>query len=391
MRFSSRLELNKFLIFAVYKYGRYMKKLLIAAFMLISFAGYSQETLKPKVNIELETAMNANFTEDEFDQMAFQLKRLRLEFKGNLGDNLSYHFRSAYHKKADPFTLDGISKSIELAKIAWTPNDSWEFAAGKLFVEHAGYENYVNVLLVREFSDFVNCIEVYQTGAMATYHFSPEHMLTFQVVNNRAESDRELYAYGLPDGMESAKVPLMGTLNWNGWFADRSVRLMYSATASQVAQGKYMYYLMGGNIYEKGPILAYLDVLYARADVDKHQRVTNLGRGLLPTAQNTEYLTLIADFEYQFTPKWRAYVKGAYETSSVYKDNGGYKKGHYLTSWNAQASVEWFPFTAARGLKVYLHYLYKGNELHDRALDLNASLPDMQRISLGLTYAIPVL
>ena len=365
-----------------------MKKLLILAVVLLSFTAYSQETLRPKINIELETAMNANFTEDEFDQMAFQLKRLRLEFKGNLGDNLSYHVRSAYHKKADPFTLDGISKSIELAKIAWTPNDKWEFAAGKLFVEHAGYENYVNVLLVREFTDFVNSMEIYQTGAMATYHFSPEQMLTFQVVNNRAESDRELYAYGLPEGIESAKIPFMGTVNWNGWFADKSVRLMYSATASQVAQGKYMYYLMGGNIYEKGPVLAYLDVLYSRADVDKSQRITSLAG---PTAQNTEYLTLIADFEYQFTPKWRAYVKGAYETSSVYKDNGVYKKGHYLTSWNAQASVEWYPFTTARGLKVYLHYLYKGNELHARALDLNASLPDMQRISLGLTYAIPVL
>ena len=367
-----------------------MKNLLLTLAVLFPFALYAQnETTKPKVTLELETSTNVNFTGDEFDQLSFKMNRLRLGVQGGLGDNLSYHFRTTFHKDYDKFSLDNISKAVELAKISWAPNPRWDFAAGKLFVVHSGYENYVNVLLVREFTDFNSYIEVYQTGVQGSYHAENDQHFTFQVVNNRAESHRELYTYTLPEGIKEAKVPFMATFNWDGFFVDKSVRLMYSATASQVAQGKYMYYITGGNIYEKGPILTYLDIMYARADVDKHQRITSLGGGLLPTAQNVQYPTLIADFEYQFAPKWNAYVKGAYETASVYKDNGPYNKGRYLTTWNAQACVEWFPITKEKGLKVYLHYLYKGNELQNSVL--NSALPDTQRISLGLTYIIPVL
>ena len=141
-----------------------MKKTLLFLLILLPVLAMAQEekiTLKPKVNIEFETSANANFVEGEFESTSFNLKRLRLEFKGSLTDNLSYHVRTAYHKKADPFTLDKISKSVELAKITWAPNEKFDMAAGKLFVEHAGYENYVNVLLIREFTDFNDCIEVY--------------------------------------------------------------------------------------------------------------------------------------------------------------------------------------------------------------------------------------
>ena len=365
-----------------------MKKILL---MLTMFSAVCALAQKPQVTLDLETSANAYFTENEFDQMAFKVNRLRFGVQGGLGDNLSYHFRTTYHKSSEPFSLDNMSGAIELAKLTWSPNEKLDFSAGKMFVQHAGYENYVNVILVREFTDFNSCIEVYQTGIQGTYHFNPLHQLTFQVTNNMAGTWGELYPSGLPAGVEPTKVPFMGTVNWDGYFADKTVRLMYSTSLSQVAKGKNMFYFMCGNVYENGPVFAYLDVLYTRAAVDKFQRITSLAGGMLPTAQNTEYLTLIADFEYQFTPYWNAYVKRSYETADVYKENGPYAKGHYLTTWNAQACLEWYPLTREKGLKVYLHYLYKTNKLHDRALAFNAGLPDIQRLSLGLTYSIPVL
>lgn len=367
-----------------------MKKLLAAFALLLPIAVFAQdEKTLPQVVLELETSTNAEFSDGEFQQMNFKMNRLRVGFQGGLGDNLSYHFRTTFHKSYDKYSLDNISKAVELAKLMYTPNEQWDFAAGKMFVVHGGYEDYVNVLQVREFSDFNNNIEVYQTGVQGTYHTDSDQHFTLQIVNNRSESHGELYTYPLPDGIEAAKIPLMGTLNWDGYFADRTVRFLYSTSVSHIAQNKYMYYLTMGNIYEKGPVLAYLDIMYARADVDKHQRITSLGGGLLPVAQNVEYLTFIADYEYQFAPKWNAYVKGAYEVGNVLKDNGIYKKGHYLTTWNAQACLEWFPMTKEKGLKVYLHYVYKTNEIKNELL--TAVLPDMQRVSLGLTYQIPVL
>ena len=201
----------------------------------------------------------------------------------------------------------------------------------------------------------------------------------------------------MPDGVEPSKFPLIGTLNWNGWFADRSINLMYSASAGQLAKGKNVYYFMCGNIYQKGPILAYLDVLYSRSAIDSQQRIT----GLLncgETVQNTQYLTFIADVDYQFHPKWNAYLKGAYETACIYKSYGRtllgdtkFEKGRYMTSWNAQACLEWFPFTEDKGFKVFAHYVYKGHILSDYAKTLGAVKPDTQRISLGIQYIIPVL
>ena len=94
---------------------------------------------------------------------------------------------------------------------------------------------------------------------------------------------------------------------------------------------------------------------------------------------------------YQFHPKWNAYLKGAYETASVYRTNGDFQKGRYLTSWNAQACLEWFPFTQDKGFKVFAHYVYNGNILSDNAKTLGAAMPDTQRISLGIQYIIPVL
>ena len=151
---------------------------------------------------------------------------------------------------------------------------------------------------------------------------------------------------------------------------------------------------MCGNIYKKGPILAYLDVLYSHSALDTQQRITTLqGVGVNGgvTAQNVEYLTLIANVDYKIAPKWNVYLKGAYETSSVYEDNSIFKSGKYVTSWNMQGCVEWFPVEVDKGFKVFAHYVYKGYELTDLAKNIGAVKPHTQRISLGIQYIIPVL
>ena len=107
------------------------------------------------------------------------------------------------------------------------------------------------------------------------------------------------------------------------------------------------------------------------------------------TAENAEYFSTIANFDYRIHPNWNVYVKGAYETASVYKANGIFEKGLYRTTWNAQACVEYFPMRN-RELLIFAHMLYKGHHLTDRAKALGAVSPDTQRFSIGLVYTIPV-
>lgn len=357
--------------------------------------GYKIRKIRSHINLEFASSANAHFSEGHFDEMSFKMNRVRLEIYGRLNERLSYHFRQSFNKYSNPYSVDNMSSSIEYANIKWHLGDKFDLVAGKQFVAVAGYEGYVNGLMVREFSDFNNNFEIYQTGLMGIIRMTPTQHLMVQVTNNRNSTDSEVYLYGLPDGVESTKVPLLGTINWNGWFADKSVHLMYSASAGQLAKGRNVYYLMCGNVYEKGPVLAYLDVLYSRSGIDSQQRITTLqgqSRGTLPmTAQNTEYLTLIANVDYRFHPKWNAYIKGAYETAGVYEANGIFAKGQYLTSWNAQACVEWFPISQDQGFKVFAHFLYKGYDLGADAKALGAAMPHTQRISLGIQYIIPVL
>ena len=357
--------------------------------------GYKIRKIKSNINLEFYTSANAYFTENEFDDLSFKLNRVRLEIEGRLNDHISYHFCQSFNKYSNPHSVDNLSSSIEYANITWHASDRFNLVAGKQFVALGGYEAYVNALRVREFCEFNNNVAVYQAGIMGVVQFNPAQQLILQVVNNRSGSDSDLYIYGRPDGIEAAKIPLLATVNWNGFFLDDALHFRYSASMGQLAKGKNIYYLTCGNIYEKYPFVAYLDVMYSREGIDSQQRITTLqgqGRGMLPvTAQNTQYLSFIANLDYQFHPKWNAYIKGAYETASIYEANSIFAKGRYLTSWNAQACLEWFPFTEDKGFKVFAHYLYKGHHLTENAEVMMASMPHTQRISLGLVYVIPVL
>jgi len=399
-----------------------MKKLLISAMLLLPlFAGAQSRTLigdndsipsiperivqnqnasdeklknirhiKSHINLEFASSANAYFTAGRFDEMSFKMNRVRLEIYGRLTDRLSYHFRQSYNRYSNPYSVENMSSSIEYANLKWTVNDRFDLVAGKQFLATAGYEGYVNGLKVREFSEFNNNFEIFQTGLKGTVYLTPDQHLYFQVVNHRTGTDNDTYIHGLPAGVEPTKFPLLATANWTGWFADKAVTLMYSASAGQLAKGKNIYYLMCGNIYEKGPVLAYLDVLYQRSGLDNQHRLTTLSAAPV-TAQNAQYLTVIANFDYRFHPKWNGYIKGAYETAGVYEDNGIFTAGRYMTAWNAQGCVEWFPFEEEEGFKVFAHYVYKGFDLTDRALAIGGYKPHTQRISLGIQYIIPVL
>ena len=384
-----------------------MRRLLLIILMVVPLTGFSQskvllpytdstETIiknfrkiSSHINLEFASSLNAYFTENQFDECSFKANRVRLEIYGKLHSKLSYHFRQSYNKYSNPYSVDNISSSIEYANIKWHVNDRLDLVAGKQFLAVGGYEGYVNGIKVREFSEFNNHFEIFQTGLMGMLRFSPTQMMMLQVTNNRNSSDREMYLNGFPEGLESSKLPLLATANWNGWFADKALHLMYSASVGQVAKGKNEYYFMCGNIYEKGPILAYLDVLYSRSALDTQQRISSLQS--LMTAQNTEYLTFIANVDYRIAPKWNAYIKGAYERAGIYEANGIFAKGNYITSWNMQGCLEWFPFTEDSGFKVFAHYVYKGHELSEHARVLGGYKPHTQRISLGIQYIIPVL
>ena len=350
------------------------------------YDGYKIRKIKSHINLEFASSANAYFSAGQFDEMSFKMNRVRLEIYGRLNDHLSYHFRQSFSSYNNVNTVENLPSSIEYANLKWRFNDKFDLVVGKQFLAVAGYEGYVNGLLVREFSEFNNNFAIFQTGVKAAAYLTPDQHLYFQVVNQKTG----LEDYGLPAGVEASKFPLLASACWMGWFADGAINLQYSASAGQLAKGKNIYYLMCGNIYEKGPILAYLDLLYQRSGLDNQHRISSLSP-VPSVAQNIQYLTVIGNVDYRFHPKWNGYLKGAYETAGIYEDNGPFVKGRMMNAWNAQACLEWFPFEEDKGFKVFAHYVYKGFELTENAKALGATKPHTQRISLGIQYIIPVL
>ena len=329
--------------------------------------GYKIRKIKSHINLEFASSANAYFTAGQFDEMSFKMNRVRLEIYGRLHDKLSYHFRQSFSSYNNVNTVENLPSSIEYANLKWGISDKFDLVVGKQFLAVAGFA-------------------IFQTGVKGSLYLTPDQHLYFQVVNQKTG----LEDYGLPMGVEPSKFPLLASACWMGWFADGTINLQYSASAGQLAKGKNIYYLMCGNVYEKGPVLAYLDVLYQRSGLDNQHRISSLAP--VPTvAQNIQYLTVIGNVDYRFHPKWNGYLKGAYETAGIYEANGPFAKGRMMTAWNAQACLEWFPFEEDKGFKVFAHYVYKGFNLTEKAEALGAYKPHTQRISLGIQYIIPVL
>ena len=216
-----------------------------------------------EMNFQLFTSANAEFVGNELDGMNFKLNRVRLEIKGDVGKWLGYHYRQSFNKYSDPYSLDNLSSSLELAYVNLKARPNLNFTIGKQFVNFGGYEYYVNSIRVREFSEFNNLLTAYQAGISGNWQVNPDHELCFQIVNNRNGNDEDIYPTGLPEGTAKAKIPFMYTVNWNSYYLDKTLQLRYATAVGQQThemQGAACFLaglngLQVGGILEKGTVL----------------------------------------------------------------------------------------------------------------------------------------
>lgn len=345
------------------------------------------------MNIQFCTSTDAAFTDGTFDNAAFKVNRVRLEVLGAFREKFSYHFRQSFNKYTNPnIPLDNLAGSVELAMVGWQVNNHIKLTAGKQAVQFSGYECWVNAIKVRQYSDFNNTIPAYQVGLNMAYSMNYNHVFNLQLANNRNSTIEDQFMYGLPEGVEDAKVPVLATANWDGFFVDRAMQLRYSLSYGQLAKGKNVFYFTCGNVWDKKPFLGYIDFMYSREGLDSKGLISYVsasGDNVGVTAQNVEYFTTIANLDYRITPHLNIYAKGAYELGNVYKDSEYFQKGNYRKSWNVQLCAEYFPMADSE-LIVYLHLLHKSVHLSDKARAWGAEGYNQQRISLGLVYTLPV-
>lgn len=208
------------------------------------------------MNLQFYTSAAARFNDGSLEEAAFKLNGVRLELLGDFGKDFSYHFRQSFNKYSNPHALDNLSSSVEVASVAWRMAPRFALTVGKQAIQLSGYEYWVDAIRVREFSDFNNYIECYQAGVNGAVSLSPTQTLNLQVVNNSAAKDDGAFLYGAPQDVGKVRVPVLSTLNWDGYFLNRALNMRYSVSWGELARKRDILYLTAGNVWEKGPVVA---------------------------------------------------------------------------------------------------------------------------------------
>lgn len=345
-----------------------MKKTLVMVALAISIQGlYAQiddeKTLFERVSetekkiewfnlyLNMRGSFNAYFNGSEekgLEEASFNMEQFRIEAKGNVTPWLSYRWRQRLNRTNEVGSnIDNMPTSIDYAGIGVRLNNKFSVFMGKQCAAYGGIEFDLNPIDVFEYSNMAANSSNFMTGVMLAFQPVANHQIQLQILNSRNGSDEETYGDLRASGIESTRAPLVYTANWNGGLFNNVLKTRWSASVLTEAKDKNMYYLAFGNDFSLNKLNAYFDVLYSVEDIDRRGLVTTMqgGRAALNglNALDTEYLSLIARFNYRFAPRWNAFAKGMYETASVSKERELTGKGKYSTSYGYIGGVEYYP------------------------------------------------
>lgn len=353
------------------------------------------------MELQFNTSGHVHFDNGEYTSGNFSINGVKMQISGQLTDGIGYMFRQSFTKRYDVNSTDNVSMALEKAYVTWDVSKLLQLAIGKQYMEIGGYEYWQTSNRIRFYSDFNSTVRCAQTGVCAYIKLTPDQTIALQLLNNSCASDDEVYEYGFPTSLTKTKTPLLAILGYRGYFADQALALHYGIGYGQLANSRQQLYLTAGHVYRRGPVLAYLDVMYAREGIDTKGLISGYSANYtsrkpdfeytasMHTAQHVEYLSTIANIDYRLTRHFNAYLKGIYETGRVYRDNGIYARGRYNNTWSLQACVEYFPIKD-RDLRFFLHGVYKKVGLTRLGRSIGGDTSDTMRLSVGLEYILPV-
>ena len=292
--------------------------------------------------LNMQGSFDANFR-DGFEEGAFKMRQLRIEAKGNINNWLSYRYRQRLNRS----------------------NDS----SGNI-------ENMSN----------------FMTGLNIGYDINAHQQLNLQILDSRNGSFNKTYGVETEDGeqpnIESGKLPLVYTLNWNGNFND-VFKTRWSASIMNEAKDKNLYYFAFGNELNLNKFNMFLDFMYSKEGIDRKGIMTGITGSMEGhNAFDAGYFSMVTKLNYRFLPKWNAFVKGMYETASLTKQQGDLEKGKYRTAWGYFAGVEFYPMDT--NLHFFLTYVGRSYDFTARAKALGQENYSTNRVSVGFIYQLPM-
>lgn len=362
-----------------------------------SVVGYLMKKKMPEainVDLHLRSAFHAKFNSGttDTDEASFRFDHIMIGIYGNVTDKISYKYLQRLNKGTQAFETENLSGTIDYAYLRYQLNRQFAVTAGRQALFVGGFEYNEYPINIYDYSGITNNITCYLTGVNVAYSPRGNQEIAFQILNNRAGTMEEAFGR-IPEGIKRPFAPLYYSLAWNSNYSDNKLRLRYAATAGELAKGKWVFMISGGQMVDFGKFNIFLDVLYHRSAIDHLGVVRKMvmsedGVAWDGIGRSVEYLTFVSEANYRFCPKWNIRLKGFYDRASVFKENGIFEKGNYLSSWGYQGGIEFFPmaddnlhlFLNATG-KVYKN-IHKENVMNQQ---------DQFRVSLGFVYRLPLL
>ena len=339
--------------------------------------------------LNMNNSFDYNQADGEFQNAKFNMRQLRIEAKGNINDTFSFRWRQRLNRNNTP-APDGIdnmpSSSIDVAGIGVNVSDKFSMFLGKQCAAYGGMEFDLNPIEIYEYSDMVDYMSNFLTGANFQFQLASDHQLQLQVLDSRSASMNDMYGAGY----EQSKVPLVYTVNWNGSFGGVfNTRWSYSLMSQ--AKGHQSHYIALGNELNLNKFNAFFDVMYMREGIDREGIVSDIvGYNKLGGHQNdAEYLSFVMKAQYRFNPKWNFFVKGMLENEGFSKANGAIEKGKYRTALGYLAGLEYYPLKNSN-LHFFLTYVGRHYSYTDRAKVYGVDDYSTNRISLGYIWQLPM-
>ena len=339
--------------------------------------------------LNLNNSFDVNQGDGEFQNAKFNMRQIRIEAKGNINKTFSFRWRQRLNRNNSP-APDGIdnmpASSIDVAGIGIKTSDVFSMFLGKQCAAYGGMEFDLNPIEIYEYSDMVDYMSNFLTGANFQFQLNPNHQLQLQVLDSRGASMEDMYGLGY----DYSKVPLVYTVNWNGSFGGVfNTRWSYSIMSQ--AKGYQSHYIALGNELNLDKFNAFLDVMYMREGIDREGIITGIvGPKDDQGHQNdAEYLSFVMKAQYRISPKWNIFVKGMLENEGLSKSSGVLEKGKYRTAYGYLAGIEFYPLNNSN-LHFFLTYVGRHYSYTDRAKFYGNENYSTNRISLGYIWQLPM-
>ena len=342
-------------------------------------------------------AFRNEFQDGEFMKSRFTNEQFRLEIKGKVHDKVYFRFRDRYTRAQTSESVDGISRSTDLAFIRVDVSNKFSIAGGKLCADWGAYEFDYNPIDIYEYSDIIEYADNFLSGFQASWVLNPKHQFTVQVLDSRTKTFNELY--GPQPKLEESKAPLAFVANWRGSLFDGKFNTIWSYARHNEAhdtvadKGVGMDYFALGNQLKLNKLTIEYDYKISMEDLDRTTIVSEtVPDNLYPYAlRETVYIGHWLHLYYRVNPKINLAFVAMLDIAKYKDDIDPLKTSDDIReAWGFIPTFEYYPFKDLN-VRFYANWVGRKYEYSDYAKTrFNSKDYDTGRFSIGFVTPLGI-